>query len=84
MGRRCPTPPATGRPSAAGQPRLGGVFVVFAAALGGQQLAQPQVLVVHLPSPTFAAFRHRSGRGLVVDGPLSVALGRAPRICRLP
>jgi hypothetical protein len=50
-------PPATGGPlpasaarstSAVGQPGLGGLLLSFGDALGGQQLAQPGVLVVHI------------------------------------
>jgi hypothetical protein len=81
-GRRCLTP-ATGRPRAADQPRLGGLFVVFALALGGQQLAQAGMLVVH--DPPFCSLP--SASDLAADGvagQLSVALNRSPRIWRLP
>jgi hypothetical protein len=50
-------PPATGQPlpasaarpaSAMGEPGLGGLLVSFGDALGGQLLAQPGMLVVHV------------------------------------
>jgi hypothetical protein len=50
-------PPATGGPlpassarstGAVGQPGLGGLLLSFGDALGGEQLAQPGVLVVHI------------------------------------
>jgi hypothetical protein len=33
------------------KPRMGGLFPPFADALLGQHLAQPGMLVVHVPSP---------------------------------
>jgi hypothetical protein len=53
-------PPSTGQPAPAasrptgalGEPGLGGLLVSFRDALGGQLLAQPGMLVVHvLPLP---------------------------------
>jgi hypothetical protein len=52
-------PPATNGPlpvsaarltGAVGQPGLGGLLLSFGEALGGEQLAQAGVLVVHIPS----------------------------------
>jgi hypothetical protein len=40
--------PVAARPSAMGEPGLGGLLVSFADALGGQRLAQPGMLVLHV------------------------------------
>jgi hypothetical protein len=40
--------PVAARPSAMGQPGLGGLLVSFGDALGGQGLAQPGMLVLHV------------------------------------
>jgi hypothetical protein len=57
-------PPATGRPgatpatrwaSAEPQPRMGGLRSSFGDALLGQDLAQPGMLVVHVPSPSYSS-----------------------------
>jgi hypothetical protein len=57
-------PPATDQPPVApaarptsnvGQPSLGSLLLSFGDALGGQQLAQPGMLVVHIPSLPFPA-----------------------------
>jgi hypothetical protein len=54
-------PPPTSQPppasaartaGAVGEPGLGGLLLSFAAALGGQLLAQPGMLVVHVSSPS--------------------------------
>jgi hypothetical protein len=51
-GRPGPTP-ATRRASATPQPRLGGLLSPLGDVLVGQDLAQPGMLVVHVPSPSW-------------------------------
>src|SRR4029453_1854223 len=49
-------PVAAARPAGAvGEPGLGGLLLSFGDALGGQLLAQPGMLVVHVPPPPLAA-----------------------------
>jgi hypothetical protein len=52
MGRPRPTP-APRRASAEPQPRLGGLLSLLGDVLVGQDLAQPGMLVVHVPSPSW-------------------------------
>jgi hypothetical protein len=71
-------PPATGRPSRAPATRrasapdqscVGGLLVSFGDALGGHLLAQPGMLVVHVPLPcrAFAVLTNLAERRLLVS-----------------
>jgi len=85
MGRPRSTP-TTRRASAEAQPRLGGLFSPLGDALLGQRLAQPGMLVVHVPSPSSssACLVQELVEDSVVAGQLRMALWRGPRIRHLP
>jgi hypothetical protein len=79
-------PPATGqlpstpvaRPAGAlGEPDMGGPLLSFGDALGGQLLAQPGMLVVHVPPPPLAAGAVLNSPG--AHGQVDPDLGRARR-----
>jgi DNA-binding CsgD family transcriptional regulator/tetratricopeptide (TPR) repeat protein len=65
---------------------MGGLLSPLGDALLGQDLAQPSMLVGHVPSPSCssACLFQRPRSAVVVAGQLSMALRRVPRIRHLP